>query len=386
LVLLVLVALGGLLVAAVIQGTAGIHVRNVAVSATYGKGITTLLAIGLFASVYGISRKELRGNAWRVLAAVSLGVAGKAFLTGGIMVLAYGGAGYLLLGVAVAQIDPLSVAASIQDYRMSERAKALLLAWASFDDPVTILLVAYLASLLPAARLHGAVALALTGGESYLWQVALNSALVLGAGLAWYLLAVRARLDRTFRGTIALCAILAGLIAVAVSFGLLIGIGLCGLFFRPQVERLLSHVVNLAFYTAAFLLGMLLVTGVDVPAGLLLGATVFTIQLAAGWLIGHGLPRGDRAHLVLGQQNGLTAIALALALAPFLSEAVGIIAVAVLTVNIIHIVSISAWNVVDGRSQPVEGKSQLLANPSKPRLADSGHIKLPNTAMPSPRP
>lgn len=363
LVLVIVIALAGLCVAVVIQGTTRVRVHEIADSAAYGKSITALLAFGLFASVYGISRRELRRNARLVFAAVTLGVTGKAFLTGGVMVLAYGSAGYLLLGVAVAQIDPLSVAASIQDYGMSQRAKSILLAWASFDDPVTVLLVAYLASAtLPAIGGHGGSALVIAGGSSVQWQIVLNVALVAIAGLAWYLAAVRAGWLGSARGNVLLCLILLGLIALAVSYGLLVGIAVCGLFFRPRIDWLISRVVDSAFYLATFMLGLLLVTGVHLAAGLLLGASVFAVQAMAGTLIGRGLPRGDRVHLALGQQNGLTAIVLALALEPYLPSAVGIVAIAILVVNILHILGNGIWSYIDKYTQHKERKSPVLAN------------------------
>jgi NhaP-type Na+/H+ or K+/H+ antiporter len=369
LVLVILVAAAGLLAAAAIQASTGIRMREIANSTAYGKGITALLAVGLFASVYGISLAELRRNARLVLVAVTLGVAGKAFLTGGIMVLAYGSAGFLLLGVAVAQIDPLSVAASISDYSMSQRAKSLLLAWACFDDPITILLVAYLAPItLPAIARQGGTALAIAGAGSYAGQIALNGTLVAIGGLAWYLVAVRGGLREGRRATVLLCLILAALIALAAAFGLLIGIAVSGLFFRPQIERLLSGVVSLAFYAATFLLGLLLVSGADLAAGLLLGVTVFVMQVLAGALIGRGLPRGDRGRLALGQQNGLTAIALALALAPYLPAAVGIVAVAVLTVNTMHILANGIWTSAVRRPRRKEIESLVLAKNGVPQL------------------
>jgi NhaP-type Na+/H+ or K+/H+ antiporter len=367
LVLVISLALLGLAVSAMVQGHSGVRMRQAASSALYGKGIAALLAIGLFASVYGISRRELRQNARIVLVAITFGVAFKAALTGGIMVLAYGSAGYLLLGVAVAQIDPLSVAATLQDRSMSRRARSVLSAWASFDDPVTVLLVAYLASFtLSGVSQHGQ---GLLVDSHYIRQIALNAALVAAAGVLWYLVGVRLRdrLGADLRNVL-LCLVLAGLIAAAVSFGLLIGITVCGLFFRPPIEAIISRVVDLAFYAATFLLGMLLVTGVNVPAGGLLGVSVFLVQALAGTVISRGMPRDDRVHLALGQQNGLTAIVLALALQPYLPEAVGIIAIAILVVNVLHISCNGAWELaLSLKPRRERGNTELVANRGRPR-------------------
>jgi NhaP-type Na+/H+ or K+/H+ antiporter len=382
LVLVITLALLGLAASAVVQGSSGVRLRQVASSSLYGKSIAALLTIGLFASVYGISRQELRQNARIVLVAITFGVAFKAVLTGSIMALAYGSAGYLLLGVAVAQIDPLSVAATLQHSSMSRRARSVLSAWASFDDPVTVLLVAYLASFtLSGVRQHGQGVLA---GSDDIRQIALNAALVAVAGIVWYLAGVRLR-DRGGAGlrNVLLCLVLAGLMAAAVGFDLLIGITVCGLFFRPPIDAVISRVVDLAFYAATFLLGMLLVTGVNVPAGVLLGVSVFLVQVLAGGIISRGMPHDDRVHLALGQQNGLTAIVLALALQPYLPAAVGIIAIAILVVNVLHISCNGVWELVRNL-KPQRGREnpELIANRAKPRGLWSVEKEAAGTSVP----
>jgi Sodium/hydrogen exchanger family len=343
LMLVVALALAGLAVSAVAQGAFGVHVRQLADSFIYGKFVSALLTVGLFAAAYGISRRELRRNARVVLVAITLGVAVKAALVGAIMALVYGSAGFILLGVAVAQIDPLSVAATLRHSGMSERARSILSAWASFDDPVTVLLV-YLGSFaIPLARHDPRGGLGLSVG-SYLPQLLLNAALIAVAAVAWYLLAIlgAGRVGERL-GYALQCLVLAGLLAAAAWYGLLIGITVCGLFFRPAVAAIVDRAVNFAFYAAAILLGLLLVEGVNVPAGILLGAAVFAVQVVTALAITRGLPRADRFHLALGQQNGLTAIVLGLALQPYVPQAVGIIAIAILTVNVIHICSNGSW-------------------------------------------
>ncbi|WP_462189151.1 cation:proton antiporter domain-containing protein [Frankia sp. CcWB2] len=98
-----------------------------------------LLAVGLYGATLGIARA-----AWadirRIALVVTVGVALKALLIGGVLALALGDPLYLLLGVVVAQIDPLSVATLTSGSRMSERGQDLLRSWAAFDDPVTVLL------------------------------------------------------------------------------------------------------------------------------------------------------------------------------------------------------------------------------------------------------
>lgn len=379
-----LAAFIGMLVSWVIGEAGGIHAHQIEASAFYGKSVAGLLAIGLYVSVYGISREELRKNAIVVLVAVTVGVTAKAFLGGAVMVIAYGGAGYLLLGVAVAQIDPLSVAASLRDRRMSDRAKSVLSAWAAFDDPITVLLVVYLAAVsLPTAGLRGSGVLAGDGG--YLWQLGYNGLLIAAGGMAWYLLGVwrGAHGRRCARALQYL--VLAGLIAVAAAFGLYAGIAVCGLFFRPEIDSVVGWIVNVAFYAAAFLLGMLLSTGVLVGAGVLLGVSVFLAQVLAGLVISRGMPLDDRVRLALGQQNGVTAIILALAIQPYFPVAVGVVAVAILTVNILHILSNACWDsigsvrlgsVANSRTLPASSdlSGTRVSREDYPGIAESGSV------------
>ncbi|MFF5308212.1 hypothetical protein [Streptomyces massasporeus] len=90
-----------------------------------------LLAVGLYGSTHGIDLADLRRDLRGVVAAVTLGVVLKAALISGVMVLAFDRPEYLILGIVVAQIDPLSVTALSRDGHMSQRARSLLTAWAS---------------------------------------------------------------------------------------------------------------------------------------------------------------------------------------------------------------------------------------------------------------
>lgn len=102
--------------------------------------------------------------------------------------------------------------------------------------------------------------------------------------------------------------------------------------------------VTVAFYSATFLLGTFLVGGANVPAGILLGVTAFGVQVLVGYVIGGRMSRQDQLHLAFGQQNGITAIVLALALEPIFPQAVGIIAIAVLVVNVVNVVTNGTWD------------------------------------------
>ncbi|TVL92399.1 hypothetical protein [Streptomyces sp. SAJ15] len=354
-----------------------------------------LLAVGLYGSAYGIARPQARRDLGRILVAVTFGVLLKAALIAGVLALAHPDRPeYLVLAVAMAQIDPLSVAALMERREMSPRAKSLLAAWASFDDPVTTILVVYAGALV----LDGAESVG-AGGAAYGATLPLNLALVLLAAALWA--ALRGRAPMVGSGTrgaptttaaapaagvapTAATASIAGgvpttaadssddklpttanfsadeapttaagseagrlrtaaqttallaLLALATWQFLMLGLAVTALFFRPALGRLLGRATSLSLLVATLLLGMLLTQGVHPGTGVLLGATTFLAQTAVASVITRGFDRRDRLALAVSQQNGITAIILALLLQPLLPEAVAIIAPAIITVNALH--------------------------------------------------
>ncbi|WP_158578547.1 cation:proton antiporter [Spongiactinospora rosea] len=317
-------------------------------SPLYMYAVTALLSIGLYSSAHGISR-EVTKDLRTVVLAVTVGVLLKAVLIGGVMYLSWPRPESLLLGVAVAQIDPLSVAALIGSSRMSERAKNLLLAWASFDDPITALLTVYFSAMLLGGRGGVGAYLTTTWGNALLAGVVLLGWAVARWAAARYDWPVLH--DPPTRRITGVAVLLAALV-VAVQQFLVLGIALIGLFLRPGIERALGRVLSAAFLVAAFALGMLLPGGVEPVRGALLGVAAYAAQVVVGGLIpARGLTGVERVYLALGQQNGITAIMLALALLPGVPDAVAMIAPAVLTVNLLHLIANTLWERLDTAGQ-----------------------------------
>jgi hypothetical protein len=294
----------------------------------YGYLTAVLLAAGLYGSTYGIDVAELRRDRRIVGLAITVGVLLKAALIGGCLALAFQNPLFLLLGVAVAQIDPLSVAALLGDTRMSPRAKSILAAWASFDDPLTVILAVY-ATFLVIGQGVGA------GLAGYAVDLALNLAFAAGAYGLWRL--VRRSRVLTLIGLVVL-------VAVAVAWFLMLGLAIAGLFYRPAIDRLVGWTAAAALAVASVLLGMLLLDGVSLVHGLALGAAAFAAQMVVGWLLTRGLPHADRVHLALAQQNGITAIILALRLEADFAGVVAVVAPAILVTNTIFIAANAVAN------------------------------------------
>lgn len=316
----------------------------------YGYLTAGLLAVGLYGSAGGISRPEGRGDVYRIVVAITFGVLVKAAFIAGVLWLAFREEPeYLVLAVAMAQIDPLSVSAMLESRDMSPRAKSLLAAWASFDDPVTTVLVVILGSMV----LTGTGTIS-SGTAAYAETLLGNLVLLVGAGVVW--LAVRGwgrgRAGDAPSGcgrTALQIAALVVLLGVATWQFLMLGLAVSALFFRPRLGPWLGRATNAALWVATFLLGMLLADGADFAVGAVLGCATFLAQVLVGAVVTLGFSRRDRVSLSLSQQNGITAIILALLLEPALPEAVAIIAPAILVVNVLHLVSNGVLGRVRGR-------------------------------------
>jgi NhaP-type Na+/H+ or K+/H+ antiporter len=315
LLLPLLIALTGLGLASVID------ISNLSRQPFYEPFTYTLLAIGLYGSVYGIQLDELKNHNKLIIRAVTIGVLLKTLIIGGILYLATRQPAAFLLALTVAQIDPLAVANLLTDdsSHLSERAKTILSAWSSFDDPMTVLLSIYaLYFFIP----H-------TGSENLLgilspFFIGLAQNLLFAGLIFW--------LSRQFKEKNTLLTLLLVVcFVIAVYFKWMLGIALTGLFLRPRIKRL-PDFISAAFYI--LLLGFLLVNGINWISGLILALAAGLAQVFVGFLLTSGLPRVERFYLAFAQQNGITAMILALLFETELPQTVSIVAPAILFINL----------------------------------------------------
>lgn len=250
--------------------------------------------------------------------------------------------------------------------RLSDQARAILSAWASFDDPVTAVLAIYLSMVAVGLTLpdrHFGDLEGHIGGYSNLWlNVLFNALLAVVAFVVW--LGLRALARRrggdprkpgTWPSWLRALAVAALLItgAVAVKWFLMLGMALVGLFFRPGIDAALRWVTPAALMVALFMLGLVLASGVHVVPALALGVSVFLAQVIVGLLVTRSLPsRRDRWRLAFGQQNGITAVILALVLEVVFPGFVAIVGPAILVIGILYLVSNAVMDrIEDGSGQ-----------------------------------
>jgi hypothetical protein len=174
----------------------------------------------------------------------------------------------------------------------------------------------------------------------------LNLALAGVAFVLWAL--VRGRVRRAEAGGRAVrCAVRAVMVAavlalgfVAVQQSLLPALALLGLFFRPDLGRWVDGLAQAGMASALVAVGLVLAAEFSwamAGVGAVLGVAAFGAQAAVAFAL--TVPkrwRGDRVRLALGQQNGLTAIILALLLEPTFPGAIAVVAPAVVVVNLLH--------------------------------------------------
>jgi hypothetical protein len=139
-------------------------------------------------------------------------------------------------------------------------------------------------------------------------------------------------------------ALLVAFAAVAVWQFLVLGLAVAGLFFRPWLGRWLDRGTGLALLLASAALGMLLVDGVAPVPGLVLGLAAFGAHAVVALLLARRLPGSDRGYLALSQQNGITAIILALLLEGSFPGTAAVVAPAILVINVLHLACTSAFD------------------------------------------
>lgn len=350
-----------------------LHLRHVYQSSSYLYVVTAILAVGVYGSTSGIELAEFRRNRRTILIALTVGVLAKAVLISLVMIVVLRMPLYaILLGVAVAQIDPVSVAAMITKSRMSNSAKTILLAWSSFDDPVTMLLTVYLLAFVRGPGGTGGLSNIVGSGTSPLALLGSIGANIAFAAVVWLAQWAARRLSRARPVALKLsgsrfaraatvaetCWLLAAGVFAVLHFYLL-GLAVIGLFLRPRIQGSLGRLTRWALLAATVALGLILTEGVNWLAGIALGTAAFGSQIVTAPLVARRHSFTDRTYLALGQQNGITAITLALLLQPVFPETVGIIAPAILVVNILNLGCDTVWTRYESRRQPTSFASLL---------------------------
>jgi hypothetical protein len=300
-----------------------------------------LLGVGLITGTFGINVKEMNRQDWKLLAwAVTVGVLSKALIIGGIYFMLTGNLIGWVVGMSMAQMDPLSTTALLEGSNLSVRARNLLSGWAAGDDPFTVAAVVAMALVQRLFEVNFGIPLSnldvhdIGGFTAYSVQ---NFALM--ATIVFLF-------QRAYRGTMtARIVLVLGFMAAAVVIGAtwywMFGIALVGLFMRPTDEHVYNKVLgilekcsNAAFTVAAIIIGALIwLHGVNLWLGIAVGTAAYLSQMIVTppLAYGRGLPREDRQRLGRAHQNGLTASLLGLS-----TGTITVILPAIVTTHVLH--------------------------------------------------
>jgi hypothetical protein len=304
----------------------------------YTRSVTMLLAVGLFFAAAGIDLEMARRD-WRlILKVITIGVFLKAFMIGGIMAVLFNDPFMWVRGIAMAQIDPVGIAALEKNSQMSERTKSFVRAWASLDDPVTTLMTVYAPKVLVALGVLSMPTLvALPNGQALLW----NFLLVCGVYGAWRFVEQVLRPPAWLGTALGTVILTTGLLVGSWHF-LMIGVAVAGLSVRPMLGWLMEVAPRLAFLGATFFILALAFQGIDILPGLVLGLCTYGAQIVASHLLVRSVPRPDRWRVAFVQISGITAILLALILEPVRPGGIAMVVPAILTVFALYF-GVNGW-------------------------------------------
>jgi len=267
----------------------------------------TAVAVGLYLNVSDIEIGELLKNKGAIAAVLFLGVPAKIFLPGLALLALMPGLGkatVFLCATVIAQIDPILSAKSIAHDRFSQKSGTILRCWSSFDDPITVLFAFYI--FLPLFFQDQSASISQYFIQ-LLGELVVCAVLALCLNDRWRPAAPEQRHIRRF-------IVISTCIASGVLGRFLLPASL-GLIVDPFSAQAKQRVLNWIFIFTSFVIGAL---AVDVRLnwlpGILLGAVTF---FAAQPLVALLFIRDSRDNLwrvMLGHQNGMTAILLTVAI------------------------------------------------------------------------
>jgi len=284
------------------------------------------LGIGLYGSVYGIDIKILKNNLSTVLSAITVGVILKILVISALLSPFLGFSFSVLIATIIAQIDPLSTAAITDNNKITIDGKTIIRAWSSFDDPVTIIVAIWIAMFLYSEN-HGEM--------NFFWyDISISFLLnIILSAVIWLIYKMS---SRSFAFD---CLLLGITFIVGIFFELFLAIAIIGLFLRPRIEKVVDNAVLFSLFFVSFLMGIILAEESSIYLGVAVGVFTVVSQIIAAIFLTRRLSYMDRVKLSIAHQSGVTAISLTLYFAQYNSHLLGIIAVAIITINILYLIN-----------------------------------------------
>ena len=275
--------------------------------------MSAAIAVGLYLNAFEIETNLLRKQIGTVLKILLFGVPIKILLPAASLALLYFfdvPDGYWIAGLCstvVAQIDPISTDSFLRQSGICDESKNILRAWASLDDPVTVLFAFY-------------IFLPLTLSQSFNpGDYVLNLLLTLAIWILLYIIHSKLIKNQPPQSHIEI-TLLTAVFLYTVASGQFLLPAVAGLFIRPTVlqrnPQISQTITSVIFYASAIVLGSLAgIVPIKWLAGLSLALPMFFIaQTIVAYMLIKDCDWQDKLRIMLGHQNGMTAMLLTISL------------------------------------------------------------------------
>ncbi|MEH2365116.1 hypothetical protein [Nostoc sp.] len=268
--------------------------------------MNTAIALGLYINVLGIDKTLFKRNLGLISRILVFGVPIKIVLPGFLLAVLSPSVAPIayLCATVIAQMDPIAAAKSLDNSKISRKSETILRAWTSFDDPVTILFAFYI--FLP---------LLVSNNFSFSQYFVRIGADIIGCLTVYCIsrclnivnnMKIKKYLEIIFIVIIIVYSVLSdSFILPAFS----------GIFLRPIASEKLEIIISPIFYFSVIVIGLLstnlrldwLSGGILAFSTFFLGQIIVTLLFIKESII-------NKARVMFGHQNGMTAILLTVAI------------------------------------------------------------------------
>ncbi len=271
--------------------------------------MSSAIALGLYINVLGIDTSLFKKSLGVITKVLLFGVPLKIVLPGFILTqlspsvapIAY------LCSTVIAQIDPIAAAKSVDSNNMSKKSETILRAWSSFDDPITVLFAFYI--FLPL------VVVTDFSFNQYLLRISTD---IFSCVAAYYIYKIYRKKFNNLYENAKICIEVGSLVIIIVYSVLsssFILPAFVGIFLRPIAPEKLETVISAIFYFSVIVIGLLsanlrldwLSGGILAFSTFFLGQVIVTLLFLKDSLV-------NKARVMFGHQNGMTAILLTVAI------------------------------------------------------------------------
>ncbi|WP_375510905.1 hypothetical protein [uncultured Nostoc sp.] len=266
--------------------------------------MNTAIALGLYINVLGIDRTLFKRNLGLISRILVFGVPIKIVLPGFLLALFSPSVAPIayLCATVIAQMDPIAAAKSLDNSKISRKSETILRAWTSFDDPVTILFAFYI--FLP---------LLVSNNFSFSQYFVRIAADIIGC-LTIYYISRLLNIIHNMKKYLEIIFIIIIIVYSVLSDSFILP-AFSGIFLRPIASEKLEIIISPIFYFSVIVIGLLSTNlRLDWLSGGILAFSTFFLGQIIVTLLFIKESMSNKARVMFGHQNGMTAILLTVAI------------------------------------------------------------------------